>query len=183
MTSGEGQVSIGASFSAPTYKKLDDLSLDSLRIGAVNAASPAAARTGTANLALSSKMLVISSTVGITENLDVGVAIPMVSLKLDGTSSLLNGSGTLVRGAEGSGTFGGLGDVAALAKYRLTRFGTGLPDPGGIAVAVNMRLPTGDRQALRGLGVYRTLASLVVSSGARDSDRTPMPASNGGAMV
>jgi hypothetical protein len=167
LTSGEGQVSIGASFSASTYKKLDDLSLDRLRIGAVAAASPGATRTGTASLGLSYKMLVVSSTVGITENLDVGVAVPMVSIKLDGTSSLVNGSGTLVRGAEGSGTFGGLGDVAALAKYRFARFGTGLPDPGGVAIALNMRLPTGDRQALRGLGVYRTLASLVVSSGAR----------------
>ena len=167
LTSGEGQVSIGASFSASTYKKLGDLSLDRLRIGGVAAASPGATRTGTADLTLSSKILVISSTVGITQNLDVGVAIPMVSIKMAGSSSLVNGSGTLVRGAEGSGTFGGLGDVAALAKYRFARFGTGLPDPGGIAIALNMRLPTGDRQALRGLGVYRTLASLVVSSGAR----------------
>ena len=149
-----------------TYKKLDDLSLDSLRIGSVSAASPGVARTGTASLGLSYKMLVVSSTVGISENLDVGVAVPMVSIKLDGTSSLVNGSGTLVRGAVGAGTFGGLGDVAALAKYRFARFGTGLPDPGGVAVTVNMRLPTGDREALRGLGVYRTLASLVVSSGA-----------------
>ena len=147
--------------------KLGDLSLDSLKIGSVSAASPGVARTGTASLGLSYKMLVVSSTIGISENLDVGVAVPMVSIKLDGsTSSLVNGSGTLVRGAEGSGTFGGLGDVAALAKYRFARFGTGLPDPGGMAVTVNMRLPTGDQQALRGLGVYRTLASLVVSSGA-----------------
>jgi hypothetical protein len=167
LTSGEGQVSVGASFSATTYKKLGDLSLDALRIGAISAASAGATRTGTADLNLSSRTLVLSSTVGITDNLDVGVAIPMVSIKMAGSSTLLNGSGVVVREAEGSGTFGGIGDVAALAKYRFVRFGTGLPDPGGIALAVNMRLPTGDREALRGLGVYRTLASLVVSSGAR----------------
>jgi hypothetical protein len=45
------------------------------------------------------------------------------------------------------------------------RFGTGLTDPGGVAVVVNMHLPTGDRDNLRGLGITRTSAGLVVSGG------------------
>ncbi len=51
----------------------------------------------------------------------------------------------------------------ALVKYRVLKFGTDLPDPGGLAVLVNMRLPTGDRDNLRGLGITRTLASVVAS--------------------
>ena len=45
------------------------------------------------------------------------------------------------------------------------RFGEGEPDPGGLALLATVRLPTGDRENLRGLGVTRMLGSLVVSSG------------------
>jgi hypothetical protein len=40
-----------------------------------------------------------------------------------------------------------------------------LPDPGGVALVVDMRLPTGSVENLRGLGVTRTLVSVVVSGG------------------
>src|SRR5687768_17258113 len=72
LTSGEGQVSVGVSFSAPTYDKLSDVSLDRMQLGSVNAASPKMARTGTAGLTLSSRTLVISGAVGVSENLDIG---------------------------------------------------------------------------------------------------------------
>jgi hypothetical protein len=165
LTSGEGQVSVGANFRASTYDKLSDLSLDRLELGSVTAGSPRVARTGIADLALTSRMLVFSGAVGVTENLDIGTAIPMVRIKLDGTSLLQDGEGTVVRLAEGGGIFSGLGDIAALAKYRFMRFGssTSLTDPGGLAVVMNMRLPTGDRDNLRGLGITRTLASIVAS--------------------
>jgi hypothetical protein len=38
-----------------------------------------------------------------------------------------------------------------------------MPDAGGIAVVLNMHLPTGSRDNLRGLGVTRTLGSVVAS--------------------
>ena len=166
LTSGEGQVSVGVNFRSTTYDKLsDDLSLDQMQLGTVHALSPSAARTGIASLTLTSRTLVISGSVGVTDRLDIGTAIPIVSIKLKGTSSLRNGEGTVVRLAEGNGVFAGLGDVAALAKYRFLSFGSGLPDPGGVAVVMNMRLPTGDRDNLRGLGITRTLGSVVVSGG------------------
>src|SRR5262249_3735039 len=43
--------------------------------------------------------------------------------------------------------------------------GSGLLDPGGVALMVNMRLPTGKPDNLLGLGLTRTLAGLVVSGG------------------
>ena len=165
LTSGEGQVSVGVNFRSSTYDKLSDLSLGDMRLGSVGAASLKTARTGDAALELTSRTVVLSSVVGVTENLDVGVAIPMVSIKLTGTSWLRNGEGTVVRLAEGSGMFAGIGDVGALAKYRLVKFGKGLPDPGGVALVMNMRLPTGSRDNLRGLGINRTLASVVASGG------------------
>jgi hypothetical protein len=163
ITSGQGQVNVGANFRASTYNKLNDLSLASLAIGSAAAPSSSVARTGTANLALTSRTLILSGAVGVTDNLDIGVAIPMVSVKLIGTSSLRSADGVNIRLAEGGGTFAGLGDIAALAKYRFVRFGSELADAGGVAVAINMRMPTGDRANLRGLGITRTLVSFVGS--------------------
>ena len=163
ITSGEGQVSVGANFRSTTYDKLGDFSLDQLQVGKTNAASPRVAQTGTANLALRSRTVILSGAVGVTENLDIGGSVPMVSIKLDGTTTLRNGEGVVTRLAEGGGVASGIGDVSALAKYRLHKFGTGLIDAGGLAVVVNMRLPTGKRDNLLGLGINRTLASFVAS--------------------
>jgi hypothetical protein len=109
----------------------------------------------------------MSGVVGVTDNFDIGVVIPMVSVKLSGTSSLIDGNGTLARLAEANSTsFSGIGDVAGIAKYRFVKFkGGDLPDPGGIALLVTMRLPTGDRDNFRGLGVTRTLVGAVASGG------------------
>ena len=162
-TSGEGVVTAGGSFTAASYDKLGDLELERMQLGSVTAASPAVARTGVANLELSQKMVLISGLVGVTDNLDVGVGVPLVTIKLDGTTTLTNGSGVVTRLAEGGGSFSGLGDISALAKYRFVRFGTELNDEGGVAALVNLRLPTGDKNSLRGLGVTRTLVAGVYS--------------------
>lgn len=165
MTSGEGQVSVGATFSASTYDKLSGLPLNNLTLGSVNSTNPLLARTGTANLALTSKTLTMSTIVGVTENLDIAVVVPMVSIALNGSSSsLTRGDAVVSRLAEAKGTFSGLGDISAMAKYRLYSFKGGpLPDPGGIAVVVNAKLPTGSKDNLLGLGINRTLVSVVGS--------------------
>lgn len=166
LTSGEGQVSVGATFSATTYDKLSDFSLGRLPLGATASGTAFNSRTLTGDFNLSSKTLAMSGTVGVTENLDVGVVVPMVSLKLEGNTALVAADGTLVRLAEHNGVYSGIGDISALAKYRFVKFkGPDLPDPGGVALLVNMRLPTGDRDNLRGLGVTRTLVGGVFSFG------------------
>jgi hypothetical protein len=166
LTSGEGQVSVGATFSASTYNKLSDLPLSNLQLGTASASAAVNSRNGVANLGLTSKTVALSGIIGVTENFDVAVVVPMVSIKLAATSSLIRGDGVVARLAEGSGIFSGIGDVSGLAKYRFVKFRNGtLPDAGGVAAVVRMRLPTGDRDNLRGLGVYRTLVSVVASGG------------------
>jgi hypothetical protein len=115
---------------------------------------------------MSSKTVVISARMGITDNLDVGTYVPFVSLKFNGTSQLKDGSGNPILTGQGSDLAKGIGDVAALVKYRFYSFaGGGLPDPGGLALLVTMRLPTGDTDNLRGLGNTRTMATLIASAG------------------
>ena len=166
LTSGEGKVSVGATFSATSYDKLSGFSLSALPVGTVTATTKTASGTATANLDLSSQTLAVSGIVGVTDNFDIGVVVPMVSVKLSGTSSLIDGNGTLARLAETNTVFSGIGDVAGIAKFRVAKFkGPDLPDPGGVAVVLTMRLPTGDRDNLRGLGVTRALVSGVASGG------------------
>ncbi len=166
VTMGEGKVNVGATFSATTYDKLGEFALTRLPLGSITAASASASRTQTADLHLSSKTLALASTIGVTDNLDLGIVVPMVSLKLRGTSALVLGDGTVARFAETDGVYSGLGDIAALVKYRFVKFkGPEMPDGGGVALLANMRLPTGSRSSLRGLGVNRTLVSVVASFG------------------
>lgn len=166
ITAGEGKVSAGATFSSTTYDKLGNFSLTSLPMGSVAAASPIVAGSTTGNLHISSRTVALSGNIGVTPKLDVGVVIPLVSVKLSGTSAFVNGNGVVGRLAETNTVFSGLGDVAAAAKFRFVKFkGADVPDPGGVALNVITRLPTGSRENLRGLGVARTLASVVASFG------------------
>ncbi|HWK09189.1 MAG TPA: hypothetical protein VNR64_04015 [Vicinamibacterales bacterium] len=166
LTSGDGQVSVGATFSSSSFNKISDFSLSSLPLATISASNPLVARTATANLKLTARTVAISSTIGVTDNVDIGVVVPLVTVKIDGSSSLFNGNGVDTRLAQTTSIFSGIGDVSALAKYRFYKFkGQDMPDPGGVALLVNMRLPTGSRQNLRGLGVTRTLIGGVYSSG------------------
>ena len=167
LTSGEGGVSVGVNFMSATYDRLGDLDVNALPLRSVTARSLKDGGSGTANLALTANTLVVSSRIGVTDKLDVGVTLPIVTVKLNGTSSLVNGIGDMTLFATGNGVASGLGDVAGLVKYRIHGFGSGLPDPGGLAVMATMRLPTGDHDNLRGLGVTRTLVSLIASGGER----------------
>lgn len=166
LTSGEGQVTVGATFRSSTFDKIGDFSLAALPIANIASGFPNVARTTTGNLALTARTLAMSTTVGVSENFDVAVIVPIVNVKLAGSTSLLNGSGVNTRLAETNSVFTGVGDISALAKYRFVKFGgSNIPDPGGIALVVNTKMPTGSRENLRGLGVFRTLVSGVVSGG------------------
>jgi hypothetical protein len=165
LTSGEGKLSVGVSTLTANYDKLGDLSLNGMQLGATNANTPKQSRTGMASFAMSSTTLVISGSVGVTDNFDVSVAVPLVKVTLDAKTWVRNGDGDVLILSTGSGTASGVGDVAAAAKYRFVSFGKGQPDPGGLALSVTMRLPTGDEKNLLGLGVNRTLVALVASGG------------------
>jgi hypothetical protein len=165
LTSGEGKLSLGASIQPSTYDRLDNLAVDSnLQLLSSTGPTPAASRSGTANLSIKSTTTIVFARMGISDNFDVGVNVPIVAVKLSGTASLKSGVGDVLF-AQGAANNGGLGDVQGIAKYRFHSFGTGQPDPGGLAAMVTMTLPTGDQNQLRGLGVTRTLISLIASSG------------------
>ncbi len=165
LTAGEGNVSLGVSYLYSNLQHLDDLSMNALQLRSSTGTVAANGRSGTADLTLSSKTVVIAARMGVTDRLDLGAYIPLVALKFNGTSALVDGNGQTILVGTGSDLAKGLGDVAGLVKYRFYSFGSGLPDPGGLAVMATMRFPTGDKQNLRGLGVTRTAISLIASGG------------------
>lgn len=101
---------------------------------------------------------------GVTERLDVGAAIPMVSVSLDARSDvavqrLATGStspihvfrnGTRSDVIAQSGSASGVGDVALRVKYRMLK-----NRRGGLALAADVRLPTGESRDLLGTGAAR----------------------------
>ena len=167
LTSGEGKVSVGVNFMSVNYDRLDDSAFNGMQTLTVASANPLQARAGVANIAITAKTTVIAARMGVTDKFDIGTNIPLVQVKVNGTSTLRNGTGAITTFASGTALSTGLGDVAGLAKYRFYSFGTGQPDPGGLAVMATVRLPTGSRDSLRGLGVTRTIISLIASSGQR----------------
>lgn len=182
ITAGAGQVSAAVNVIAATYDKLGDLKLDRMVLASSEAGLPEERQQGIMSLVLSSESTVINGVIGATDKLDIGVVVPIIRVKLNGLTWVQNavvrqqangtiGNDILVR-ATGSGSSSGLGDLGVSAKYRLLRFGGTPPpdaplepDPGGIALLSTVRLPTGSREQLRGLGITRALLSVIVSGG------------------
>jgi len=165
LTSGEGKLSVGVNFLPSTFDRLDDAVVDNnLQIRSATGATDAASRSGTASISLTTKTTVLYARLGVSDKFDVGVSVPMVAAKVSGTASLRSGVGDVLF-TQGTATSSGLGDVQGIAKYRFYSFGTGQPDPGGLAAMVTVTAPTGDRAQLRGLDVTRTMITLIASSG------------------
>jgi hypothetical protein len=166
LTSGEGKVSVGATFYYSKFDRLDDLRLSNLKLGGITSSQPDVARTALTSLSINSKTLVLSGVLGVTENLDIGVGVPLVTVEVNGFSTYTTGTGVVAIATKGGGRANGVGDIAAQMKYRFLKFAGGdLPDPGGLAVLVDVHMPTGDRDNLRGLGVTRTMVSGIFSAG------------------
>jgi hypothetical protein len=112
---------------------------------------------------------------GLTDRWDVGLVVPLVRVDLDAAVEatilrLATASSPLTHTFDPgnpqatrkvfreSGTATGLGDVLLRTKYRVATFGGG-----GLAGAVDIRLPTGDRKNLLGAGTQ--VKMLVIASG------------------
>jgi hypothetical protein len=125
---------------------------------------------------------------GLTDRWDVGVAVPFVSVKLDasvtaqiirlvtcagrrvvpdplpfdcfpGTHTFDDANPNATETVQHNGHASGIGDVVLRTKYRLLSAAGG-----GLAAAVDLRLPTGDENDLLGAGGVQAKFLLVASS-------------------
>lgn len=149
LTPGRGRASFGIAAATSEFNRLDGRELsDGTLVTIANRFRDEAAPFNTESLTLdlrTSTMTLLGS-VGVTDRLEIGAAVPFVRLTLDGERIHVYRGETFVQ-ASGSGTASGIGDVALRAKFTLVSGASG-----GVAAAGEFRLPTGDEENLLGAG-------------------------------
>jgi hypothetical protein len=149
MTSGHGRASFGASGTTVSYDRLDGLHLrDGTLITTANqfGDEPAPFDTESLTLRIQTSTLTVFGAYGISDRLEIGGALPVVQLHLEGSRLNVYRGQSFVQ-ASGKADASGLADAAVRAKYVVaSRPG------GGFAVAGELRLPTGDETQLLGAG-------------------------------
>jgi hypothetical protein len=149
MTSGRGRTSFGMSATTATYDRLDGLNL---REGTLITTSnrfedePAPFDTESLTLKIRTSTLTLFGSYGVTDRLEIGGAVPLVQLHIEGSSvNLYRSDPPVVASAIADAS--GIADVAVRTKYTLVSV------PGaGLAVGAELRLPTGAETSLLGAG-------------------------------
>lgn len=149
LTAGEGRASFGASFFTSGFDQLGDLDLrDGSLVTVANRFrdEPAPFDTEGLTLRVRSSSITLFGSYGVTDDFELGAALPLIRLTLDGERlNVYRGDPFLQASGEASAS--GIGDVAVRAKYTLAYAGAG-----AFAVAGELRLPTGDEENLLGAG-------------------------------
>jgi hypothetical protein len=149
LTAGGNRGSFGIAYQSTRYNSIDGRDL---RDGTL--VSTAAILRGdsqpfdieTVTLRIRTDTMTFTGNYGITDRVDIGVAIPFVRLNLQGERVDTYRGQTFVQ-ATGSASASGLGDMIARFKYNVYRDGGS-----GVTIGAETRLPTGDEDNLLGAG-------------------------------
>jgi hypothetical protein len=149
LTAGRGQVSFGATLQTARFTRLDGRDLRDGRL--VTSANqfldePSPFDVETLTLELESRTVTFFANAGVTDRLDIGVALPLVTLSLAGERINVYRGTTLLQ-AEATAEATGFADVAIRAKYRLIG-----ERERGLSLVGEVRLPTGRDEDLLGAG-------------------------------
>jgi hypothetical protein len=146
---GQGNVSFGMTASTAGYDRLNGLGLkDGSLVTVANRfrGDPVAFDTESLTLRLRTSTMLAFATVGVDDNLELGIVVPMSRIELDGQRLNVYRGTPLVQ-ATAAGSASGVGDVALRAKYGLYSSRTA-----SFAAAGEVRLPTGNEANLLGAG-------------------------------
>ena len=149
LTPGHGRASFGLSASSSSFDQLDGVRLlDGGLLTIANRFRDEAAPfdTETLTLRVRSSTVTAYASVGVTDRLEIGGALPFVRLTLDGQRLNVYRGESLLQ-ASGSATASGVADAAIRAKYTVLA-----GRQGGVAIAAELRLPTGNADNLLGAG-------------------------------
>jgi outer membrane putative beta-barrel porin/alpha-amylase len=159
LTPGHGRAAFGVSASTAAFDNLDNHDLrNGSFITIANRFRDEATPFDTESLTLrvrSSTMTAFAS-VGITSRFEIGAAVPFLQLTLEGERVNVY-HGDSVQQAAATATANGIGDAAIRAKVMMLAARSG-----GVALAGELRLPTGDERNLLGAG---TMAVRVMGIG------------------
>jgi len=164
LTPGAGQASFGISAFSTSFDRLGEFDLsDGTLVTVANQFRDEASPFDTDSLFLDvrSTTLTLFGSVGITDRLEIGAALPLIQLTLDGQRLNVYRSAR-VQQASAEASASGVGDAALRAKVMLAR-----SEWGAVAAAAEVRLPTGDDENLLGAGAtaYRFFGIGSVESG------------------
>ena len=178
LTAGTGHPSFGVTASTSSFDELDGKPLrDGTLLTIANQFRDETVPFDTERLTLrmrSSGMTIFGS-VPVSDRLEVGAALPLLRLELEGARINVYRGATLAQ-AGASATANGVGDLALRGKYVLFS-GQGA----GVAAAAELRLPTGDSENLLGAGTtaYR-ISGLLSYEPSRFAVHANVGASGGG---
>jgi len=197
ITAGKGKVNFGVNYQRSTYDSIDGVKLQNGEFN-INLVHEDTNNDGSNaqfffegdlvnasyKINLKSETAVLFGSYGVSDRLDVGLAIPFVSLDMNvrvrgqinrfatsafgglfhrfdpaNVSSCPKGVCGTVAFFDESASADGVGDVVLRAKYKLT---TG--DSGALAIGADLRLPTGDEKDLLGSGATQTKIFLIASA-------------------
>lgn len=184
LTVGKGRFNFGANYSVITFDRLDDLPFNDGSVKLVFRHQDTNADGSNLNpfvegdlitadlyMDIRSRVTTFVTTFGVSDRLDLGLAIPEVQVDIDlsadaralrlATADTLSDTHRFPNGTDRqtisrSGSAGGLGDIAFRAKYRAVERGTAL-----LAFSGELRLPTGEEENLLGSGAFQASAGLI----------------------
>ncbi len=193
VTIGRNQFNFGFTFQGTSYDSFEGIGLDSSALSIIrehNDCCPATQNNPPAvtnfnpeferdllrsNLraSIDTKTTAFFANYGVTNRFDVGLAVPIVSVEIDATVAAeilrtASGATPLTHSFDGlgastasfteRGSATGLGDILVRAKYNFLRTSTS-----ALAGALDLRLPTGDKDNLLGTGATQTKFLFVAS--------------------
>jgi hypothetical protein len=144
-----GQASFGLAFQSLRFDSLDGANLrDGSFVTTANQYTDEAQPfdVDRLTLAIDAAVATFYGSVGVTDRLEVGVAAPLVSLRIDG-SRVDTYRGRAFTQATATARAIGFADLVTRAKFAIYDGADG-----GVAAAVDLRLPTGRRDDLLGAG-------------------------------
>jgi len=160
LTAGARQGSFGLNYQIASFTSIDGRNLrDGTLVATASKFRDQSQPFDVETLSLRARasMATFIANYGVLDHLDVGVAIPFVTLSISG-ERIDTYRGRQFPQATASASASGMGDIAIRAKYHLVRSGAG-----GVAVGAEVRTPTGRSEDLLGAGTA-ALKSLVIGS-------------------
>lgn len=149
LTAGAGQASFGFTMRYASFQSLDGNDLrdgNFVTIANQFADEPEPFDVETLTLNVRASTATFFANVGVADQVDIGVAVPLIRLDIEG-SRLNNYRGQTLLQARATANTVGFGDVAIRSKVRLTGDG-----PATVSAGVEARLPTGREEDLLGGG-------------------------------
>jgi len=158
LTVGRGKLNVGANYQRATYDKFEGARLRDGDVkfytffGPLEPGGPDLVGENSLVLEVSTDTVGLFANYGVTDRLDLGVAVPVIRVDLRADLRFLfldaqgQRAGTFDQVRSGGTSKTGIGDIVVRAKYNLLE-----QAGGGVGVGVDLRLPTGDEDNLLGI--------------------------------